>query len=95
MYAANEPNSCGTQQVEPQLLMAYILTSGPVLYTIVSPIAYHASLLEKSGLPRQFSRLTSFGELHHSNGNKPTFEESVSRILPGFSDPITLVAVSL
>jgi hypothetical protein len=36
VYATNElnflgPISYGTQQVEPQLLMAYILTSGPVL----------------------------------------------------------------
>ena len=41
VYAANEPiflgsnNSYGTQKVGgPQFLMAYILTSGPVLYLI-------------------------------------------------------------
>ena len=39
MYAANEPNLLGSisyriQQVEPQFLMAYILTSGPVLYGV-------------------------------------------------------------
>ena len=37
MYAANESNfldpiSYGTQQVEPQFLVAYILMSGPILY---------------------------------------------------------------
>ena len=37
MYAANEPSflnpiSYGTQQVDPQFLIAYILTSGPAPY---------------------------------------------------------------
>ena len=33
MYAANEPNLLWDPLVEPQFLMAYILTSGPVRYS--------------------------------------------------------------
>ena len=41
VYAANKPNFLGpiiygTHQFEPQLLVAYILTSGPVLYTYIN-----------------------------------------------------------
>ena len=53
VYAANEPHflgpiSHGTQQIEPQFLMgpnmlprffvAYIRTSGPVLYVVANPV---------------------------------------------------------
>ena len=62
VYAANEPNflgpiSYGTQQIEPQFLMgpnilpqffvAYIRTSGPVLYVVANPVVVRGMLDRK------------------------------------------------